>query len=69
LFCQCGFQKLDLVVGMGRLGKVMKGFKGFCGLPYVHGAIDVTQIYIQKPHNAFIGDYFSFKSKGYNMQL
>jgi hypothetical protein len=45
----------------------MKGFKGFCGLSFVHGAIDVTQTHIEKIHNAFIGDYFFFKSKGYIM--
>jgi hypothetical protein len=47
----------------------MKGFKGFCGLPSVHGAIDVTKNHIQKPHNVIAEDYFSFKSKGYSMQL
>jgi len=47
----------------------MRGFKRFCGLPSIHGAIDETQIHIQKPHGAFIKDYFSFKSKVYKMQL
>jgi hypothetical protein len=47
----------------------MRGFKRFCGLPSIHGAIDETQIHIQKPRSAFAGDYFSFKSKVYMMQL
>jgi hypothetical protein len=45
----------------------MRGFKRYYGLPFIHGAIDVTQIHIQKPQSAFNGDYFSFKSKVYNM--
>jgi hypothetical protein len=49
---------------------VMMEFKAFCGLPSMHGAInDVTHIHIQKPWSVFVGDYFSFKSKTYNMQL
>jgi hypothetical protein len=28
---------------------VMDGFKYLCGLPLVVGAIDITQIHIQKP--------------------
>jgi hypothetical protein len=31
------------------LAKVLRGFREFCGLPSIHGAIDVTQIHIQKP--------------------
>ncbi len=40
-----------------------------CGLPRVNGVIDITQIHIQKPRGPFVGDYFSFKSKGFNMHL
>ncbi len=49
------------------LVKVMVGFKTFCGLPFIHGAIDV--IHIHKSKRTFVRDYFSFKSKFYNMQL
>ncbi len=49
--------------------EVMASFKGFCGRPSIHGAIDMTQIHIQKLKGTLIGDFFSFKSKSYNMQL
>ncbi len=39
--------------------EVMVGFKWFCGLPFVHGAIDVTQIHIQKPKGTCAGFYLS----------
>jgi hypothetical protein len=48
---------------------VVVRFKNFCGLPHVNGVIDITQIHIQKPRGSFVGDYFSFKSKGFNMHL
>ncbi len=51
------------------LAKVMMGFRTFYSLPFIHNAIYVTYIHIQKPWGAFVGDYFSFKSKVYNMQL
>jgi hypothetical protein len=38
--------------------EVMVGFKCFCGLPFVHGAIDVTQIHIQEPKGTFFGFFF-----------
>jgi hypothetical protein len=47
----------------------MRGFKKFCNLPFIYSAINVTQIHIQKPQGGFVGDYFSFKSKDYNMEL
>ncbi len=51
--------------------KVMAKFKSFYGLPWVHGAIDVTQLHVFKSQGQgqSIVNYFSFKSKGYNMQL
>jgi hypothetical protein len=39
--------------------EVMVGFKWFCGLPFVHGAIDVTQIHIQKPKGTCAGFFLS----------
>jgi hypothetical protein len=48
------------------LVKVMAKFKNFCGIPSFHKTIDITQIHVQKPQTV---DYFSFKSRGYNMQL
>jgi len=48
------------------LVKVMAKFKNFFGIPSFHKTIDITQIHVQKPQTI---DYFSFKSKGYNMQL
>jgi hypothetical protein len=47
----------------------MIGFKGFSGLPYVHGAIDVMQIHIYKPNGPFARDCYSSKLKAYNMQF
>ncbi len=41
----------------------MRGFKRFCGLPSIHGAIDETQIHIQKPHSAFVGTIFLSNQK------
>jgi hypothetical protein len=47
----------------------MEGFKEMLSLPSIEGAIDVVWIHIQKPKVLFIGDYYSFKSKAYSMQL
>jgi hypothetical protein len=52
-----------------KLIKVMVGFKSFCGQLSIHGPNIVTYIHIQKPQGALLGYYFSFKSKGYSMQL
>jgi type II secretory pathway component PulK len=49
--------------------KVMIGFKDFSDLPSIHDAINVMQIHIQKPKGPFARNYYSFKSKFYNMQL
>jgi hypothetical protein len=51
------------------LVKFMAKFKSFCGSPSIHGTIDVTQIHVLKSQGQSIANYFSFKSKGYNMQL
>jgi len=47
----------------------MVGFKDLCGLLFVHGVIDCTQIHIQKPKGAFVVNYFSYKSKAHNIQM
>jgi len=47
------------------LVEMMANFKTFSGLPSIHGAIDV--IHIKKLKGTFASDYFSFKSKSYNM--
>jgi hypothetical protein len=53
------------------LVKVMAGFKDLCGLPSVHGAIDATHIHLKKPKGEkfFVADFYSFKFKGYNIQM
>lgn len=51
------------------LVKIVASFKKNCGLPYVGGAINITHIHIQKPIGPYIGDYYSFKFKTFNMQL
>lgn len=47
----------------------MAGFKKNCGLPSIHGTIDVIHMHIQKPNGPFARDYYSFKSKTLHMQL
>jgi hypothetical protein len=47
----------------------MVGFEHWCGLPFVQGVIDYTQIHIQKPKGASTAEFFSYKSKVYSMQL
>ena len=37
-------------------------FKDFCGLPAIHGAMDVTQIHLHKPHGPFADEYYAYKS-------
>ncbi len=44
-------------------------FKSYCGSPSIHSTIDVTQIHLLKSQGQSIVNYFSFNSKGYNMQL
>jgi hypothetical protein len=46
----------------------MVGFKNICGLPLIYGAIDYTQIHIQKLKAACATNFFPM-SKGHNMQL
>jgi hypothetical protein len=48
---------------------VMEGFKELSGLLGIQGSIDVVQIHIQKLKVFFVGDYYSFKSKAYSIQL
>jgi len=48
---------------------VMEGIKELSNLPSIQGAIDVMQIHIQKLKVIFAGDYYTFKSKAYSMQL
>ncbi len=38
-------------------------FKDFYGLLFVHDAIDVIQIHIQKPWSPFAKNFYSFKLK------
>jgi hypothetical protein len=45
------------------------GFKKICGLPSIHSTIDIIHIHIQKPNGPFTRDYYSFKSKTFNMHL
>jgi len=40
----------------------MVGFKCFCGFPFVHGVIDVTQIHIQEHKRTFVVFFFSSPS-------
>jgi hypothetical protein len=47
----------------------MERFKELSKLHGIQGAIDVAQIHIQKPMHVFAGDYYSFKSMAYNMQM
>jgi hypothetical protein len=50
------------------LMQMMEGFKDLLGLPRIQRAIDATQIHVQKPKfNVFVTNYYSFKSKGYNL--
>jgi predicted CoA-binding protein len=50
--------------------EIMEGFKQVSTLPRIQRAIDVVQIHIQTSKVlAFTVDYYSFKSKAYNMQL
>jgi len=47
----------------------MAKFKELCGLPLIHNAINATLIHLQKSgcENFVEDDYYSFKSKGYNI--
>jgi hypothetical protein len=50
--------------------EIMEGFKQLLALPGIQGAINVVEIHIQTLKLlAFTIDYYSFKSKAYNMQL
>jgi hypothetical protein len=45
----------------------MSEFKDFYGLLFVHDAIDVIQIHIQKYWSPFAENFYFFKLKIYNM--
>jgi hypothetical protein len=47
----------------------MEGFKELSSLHGIQGAIIVVKIHIQKSMHIFASDYYSFKSKTYNMQM
>jgi hypothetical protein len=47
----------------------MNGFKKLCGLLTIRGSINVTQIHVFKPKGQRVVEYFSYKSKAYNMQF
>jgi hypothetical protein len=48
----------------------MERFKDFSRLPRIQGAIDVVSIHIDKSRiQTFVAEYYSYKSKAYNMQL
>lgn len=51
------------------LTKIMNGFKKLCGLLTIRGSINVTQIHVFKPKGQRVVEYFSYKSKAYNMQF
>jgi hypothetical protein len=51
--------------------EVMARFKELCGLLLIHGTINVTLINLKKPRGEIFvaNDYYSFKYKGYNIQM
>ncbi len=49
--------------------EIVVGFEKNCGLPSIHGTIDVIHIHIEKPNGPFARDYYSFKSNTFNIQL
>ncbi len=50
--------------------QIMERFKDFSRLPRIQGAIDVVSIHIDKSRiQTFVAEYYSYKSKAYNMQL
>jgi hypothetical protein len=59
-------QKSNNVAWKKRVDKGYDQLQKKIGIPSFHKTIDITQIHVQKPQTI---DYFSFKSKGYNMRL
>jgi len=50
------------------LFKVIIIIKESYGLPLISDTLNATQIHLQKPKGEiFVVDYYSFKSKGYNI--
>jgi len=47
--------------------EVMAGFKNWCDLPIVQGAINGTHITISKPSSPFPKDYYYHKVGSYNI--
>jgi hypothetical protein len=44
-----------------------EGFRDWCSLPSIHGAIDGTNVAILKPFRHFVNDSYYHKSGGYNV--
>jgi len=42
------------------VSQVMVGSRDWCGLMFVHSAINCTQIHILKPNGVFSSNYFSY---------
>jgi hypothetical protein len=50
--------------------EAMDGFKDLYGMPLVHGTTYVMQMHVQKMKaQVFVTNFYSFKSKGYNIQM
>jgi hypothetical protein len=51
--------------------EVTARFKYLCDLPSIHGAIDATQIHLQKTkgENFVVVNVYLFKFKGYNIHM
>jgi hypothetical protein len=50
-----------------KIQTVMQGFKSFCGLPNIQGAIDGTHFSISKLLGPFSEDYFYHKTSYYSI--
>ncbi len=64
LCCEHCFQKSKTKWQQGKnLVQVMVGFKNICGLPLIYGAIDYTQIHIQKLEATCATNFFPTSQK------
>jgi hypothetical protein len=61
---------IEMVPKAIKLVQIMDGFKDFYNMLLIHAIVDATQIHVQKLKAQVLAtNYYSFKSKDYNIQM
>jgi hypothetical protein len=69
VICSINVAFVDLIIWPRgeQMQSVMIGFRDWCHMPDIQGAIDYTHIHIQKPRILYHEDYYYYKTGGYSI--